>query len=135
MIIMYINKKTISGFSLLEIIIAMLILSIATAGTYGLFVTSYKFITEAKQRLQAVNQAAKVLERLRMYVRADDLGNALNPGTYLPSSPSPWPTELSSSPTFDSGITGNWNYSVSNVDATATPLTCKRVSVQIIWGE
>lgn len=57
-----------NAFTLLEIVISMLILSIATAGVYGLFVTNYKLLTMAKHDLQAINQAGKVIEKLRMYV-------------------------------------------------------------------
>lgn len=64
-----------SGFTLLELVVSMLILSITVAGSFGLITTCYKKINEAKLELQAVNQAATILEQLKTYVRDDDVGN------------------------------------------------------------
>lgn len=119
-----------NAFTLLEIIVAMLILSIVTAGTYGLFVTNYKFLTEAKHRLQAVNQASTVLERLRMYVSESenlptDAGTVLTVATHAPTE-----IELGSTPTME-GVTGEWDYVVSDVAHT----DCKKVTVTVKWGE
>lgn len=71
-----------NGFSLLEVIIAMLILSLVTAGTFSLNVTCQKFLNDARQKLQAAERASSVLEQLSEYVSADpnnpvDAGYAL----------------------------------------------------------
>lgn len=75
------------GFSLLEIVIAMLILSVVVAGIFSLFITSTKFINEAGHRLQAINYARMVAENLKVYVSADPdtpsgAGTALGNGTH-----------------------------------------------------
>ena len=43
-----------SGFTLLEIVFAMLIISLTLAGILGLYVTSQKFVSQAGRRLQAL---------------------------------------------------------------------------------
>lgn len=125
-----------SGFTLLEIVIAMLILSIVTAGTYGLFVTNYKFLTEAKHRLQAVNQASTVLERLRIYVSSHSdvpvgAGEAFSNGTSGMQSPTV--IGLGGQPEIEGAVTGSqtWDYVVSDVAHT----DCKKVTVTVRWGE
>lgn len=118
-----------NAFTLLEIIIAMLILSIVTAGTYGLFVTNYKFLIEAKHRLQAVNFANTVLEKLRMYVSENpdlpvNAGVALEPGEHSPND-----IGLDSIPSIDGIEDKEWTYSVSDV----TDTDCKKVIVKVSW--
>ena len=65
------GRSSLTGFTLLEIVIAMLILSLVVAGIFGMFTTSSKFIAEARHRLQAVNYARMVAEHLKVYVSAD----------------------------------------------------------------
>ena len=60
-----------NGFSLLEIIIAMLILSITVAGSFALFVTSHKFLADAGRRLYAIERGNAFFEKLQKYVSAD----------------------------------------------------------------
>lgn len=51
------KQKNTSAFSLLEIVIAMLIISLVVAGLFGLFITSHNFIGNAGHRLQAAQYA------------------------------------------------------------------------------
>lgn len=135
-----------NAFTLLEIIVAMLILSIVTAGTYGLFVTNYKFLLEAKHRLTAVNQAGMVLEKLRVYVTANTIpilpvgaetafqgdingdGNVDEHDKHLPSS-----IGLDEHPDIETGMSGAWYYLVSEVPDTNSE--CKKVTVDVVWSE
>lgn len=59
-----------NGFSLLEIIVAMLILSIVTAGSFSLYVTAQKFLTDARIRTQMAERTSSVLEELNGRVAA-----------------------------------------------------------------
>ena len=62
------NLKSTSGFSLLEIAVAMIILGFVVAGIFALFTTTHKHIISAGHRLEAVKYAQTVLEQLRVYV-------------------------------------------------------------------
>jgi prepilin-type N-terminal cleavage/methylation domain-containing protein len=130
------------GFTLLEIVISMLILSLVVAGAYGLFVSNYRLLVDAKHRLQAVNQAAAVMEKLKSYVSADpnlpiNAGNALKTGdlnddgvvdatdVHLPQSEigllaSPFMTEVANQ---------KWNYKVEDVSGA----DIKKVTVTVNW--
>jgi len=65
------NFKHSRSFTLLEIVIAMFILSVAVAGVFSLFATNYKYIIEAEHRLQAVHYGSMIAESLKVYVSAD----------------------------------------------------------------
>jgi len=60
------------GLSLVEILVAMVILTIAAAGLFSSFVAANKFIARSKRRLAAVNLARHINEDLFKYVRAND---------------------------------------------------------------
>lgn len=129
-----------NAFTLLEIIIAMLILSIVTAGVYGLFITNYKLLTMAKHNLQAVNQAAKVMEKMRMYVSANDnypehareaLALGTHDGAYINTN-----LDLPVVPVID-GVRGQqWDYTVSETRDDRDNLTdLRRATVSVRWDE
>lgn len=59
------NRK-IKGFTLLEVLIAMLVLSIGLLGLFGLQTTSLKFNHSSYQRTQATNMAYSLLDRARI---------------------------------------------------------------------
>lgn len=63
-------KKNRKGLSLVEILIAMLILAIAAAGLFSSFVAANKFISRSKRRLAAVNLARHLNEQLYKDVTA-----------------------------------------------------------------
>jgi prepilin-type N-terminal cleavage/methylation domain-containing protein len=69
------NEK---AFSLLEIVVSMLILSVAIAGNLALVNSSYKLLDQAKEKLKAANTAAGAMEQLRNGVRADQVLSASN---------------------------------------------------------
>lgn len=104
-----------NAFTLLEIIIAMLILSMVTAGTYGLFVTNHRFIAEAKHRLQAINQATAVAERLKMFVSEVPISEVINGNELLSGEHSPSDIGLESEPSIEGVTDKQWNYTVTDM--------------------
>lgn len=54
-----------SGFSLLEVLIAVVILSVGLLGLAGMQVTSLKYVTSSLQRTQATSLAYDMLDRIR----------------------------------------------------------------------
>lgn len=113
------------SFTLLEMIIAMLILSLVTAGIVGLFISSYKFIIQAGRRLQAINYGRQVAETLKVYVSAANIAPApaiagTGPGCVLDEGTNPHNPTAIGLPTFDiPGITGETCTYTVDEDVTA----------------
>jgi len=62
------NKK---GFTLIEIVVAAVVLAAAISGLWASYIASKRYVVGAKARLMALHNAQYVLERLRQDVRAD----------------------------------------------------------------
>lgn len=130
------KPKSSTSFTLLEIVIAMLILSLVVAGLFGLFVNSTKFIVESQHRLQAMNYARMVAEQLKVYVSADPdtpagAGAALAEG--LEKAPST--IGLDDSITFG-GVPMSCKYDVDediNILGSLTDLD--KVTITVTWTE
>lgn len=69
------DRKSLMGFTLVEIMVAMIILAIVVAGVMASFVSSQRFITRSTRRLQAANYAREVFELLRDGVNAEYWSN------------------------------------------------------------
>jgi len=85
----FLKKKSISGFTLVEILIAFVILTTAVIGLSSSFVASHKYVKRSRHRLAAVNLARTILEDLKAHVRqdtwTDDTSNLLAcPGASYP---------------------------------------------------
>lgn len=65
---------SLTGFTLIEIIIAMLLLTFAATGIFAGFVSSKRYSNLAYHRLQSLNLARRTLESLRMDVDATTWG-------------------------------------------------------------
>lgn len=133
------NRK---GFSLLEVIVSALILSIITIGSFTMLITAREKLNEALIRLQASNQAETVLEKLRWYVCADtnpspysgpstNAGGVLTTeGAFTDGSHSPTDINLSASPDMpDIAYSPVWGYDVSIVSGS----NCRQVEVVVGW--
>lgn len=59
------HKKFVTGFTLVEIIIAILIIVTLSGGLFSAFWGAQRFLNRAKHRVQAYNFAIEVLDRLR----------------------------------------------------------------------
>lgn len=120
------------GFTLIEIVVSMLILSLVVAGSFSLYVTANGQVNNAKHRLQAVNQAMGVLERLRYYVSVDsnnpeNSDQALSVNTGI----SPELIGLPAEPDISDVSLPRWYYDVKTVSGS----NCKEVSVSVKWEE
>ena len=67
------------GFSLLEVLISTLILSIAFGGIIASFSYARAYVLRANRRLVAANLARKVFDSLTPHVRQDEWNDAANP--------------------------------------------------------
>lgn len=73
-----INLRQKKGLTLLEVLIAMLVISILAAGMFGAFIGAQALFNRARHRIQAYNFAREIQERLRAsYVYTD---SKLDPG-------------------------------------------------------
>lgn len=120
-----------SGFSLLEVVVSIVIMSIAVPGTFHMIMAANEKLAESKERLQAVNQAQAVIERLRYYVSADpdnptDAGNALADGIgYSPASY----IGMEANPNIDTDPAASWVYDVTSL----ADSNCRQVDVTVSW--
>lgn len=126
---MHIKKST--AFTLIEIVVAMLILSLVAAGTFALFASSHKFINEAGHRLQAIYYAKRVAETLKVYISADS-GTPPNAGTAFNNSAFASIGLASSVTDPNSGIVYNLAYTVSNPISGSE---LKSVTITTTWNE
>jgi len=115
-----------TGFSLVEIIISVLIITIMSAGMLGAFVGGQQLINRSSHRLQAMNFAREAYDRLRAnhYYDADPemtIGGGKTPagdlGTILRGGMTAFNTKL--------------RYDVSSSDQSAY----KEVIVHVTWDE
>lgn len=125
------------GFTLLEIVVSMLILSLVVSGVFALFVTSHKYINESRCRLQALNYARMVTEHLNVYVSAGNLPPAppnagTGPGGALEAGDHDLSEINLASPLNLDGTNYHCNYAVaSNIDGT----DLEQVTVTVTWTE
>lgn len=118
------------GFSLLEVVVSMLIFSIVIAGNTSLMVTANKIIANSRHRLQAVNRAQAVLERLRFFVSAEPNNpSGLNTTTNLLSQ-SPAQIGMGQTPGMSGVSFESWSYDVSPAGS-----NLKEVTVNLNWSE
>ena len=116
------NKK---GLSLLEILIAALILSLVMTGLVGIFVSGKRLVLHSRARMTGGELGKFFLDPLENEVRADQWGggNCLSGG----ACPNPQQETLGS-------ITYNAYYNASDVLVGTNP-PLRRVTVNIAWDE
>lgn len=139
--------KSSTSFSLLEIVIAILILSLVVAGMFGLFVNIAKIIVEIGHRSQAVNLARKAEEHGKVYVSESNTSPApdtagTGPGCALENGTIPL-DRIGLNPTYTlNGITYTFTpdgitngYLVSDVLVGGNPTGLKEVEITVQWTE
>lgn len=66
-----------TGFSYLEIIITMLILSVITAGSYTFHSVCKNFLSNVNIEVKKAEQATGISEKLNKYVKYDKTNNVM----------------------------------------------------------
>lgn len=115
-----------SGFTLLEVLVAMLILVIAAAGIFSVFTFTKRSTNIPGSQFQAMNLTRQTAEELRDQVRYDyystGMGN-LTEGTYSES------VNIGNLP-------GTRTYIVSNYDLDGDGIAeSRKVTVTVNWDE
>jgi prepilin-type N-terminal cleavage/methylation domain-containing protein len=111
------NKK---GLTLVEILVAMVILSLVLSGLVNIFVGGKRYVLRARSRMTASELGKYFLGPLQMQVRQDDWGSnclSTSPGTGCPGAE------------FINNITYTPVYNNSNISGTSL----RKVRVTISW--
>jgi type IV pilus assembly protein PilV len=120
------------GFSLIEVMITMLLLSIGLLGIAGIIVTNLKNNQSSYARGQASLLAADIVDRMRANRGAAE------------ASPSPYALALATAPAAGGGVPGDdlrqWRAAVaatvpSGVGAVAVDAVTRNVTVTIQWDD
>lgn len=105
------------GFSLIEISIAMAILSLLVVGTLGSFNQGFLYLKSSREKSAAYLLAQEVAERYSSWTNIPANGNYTNP--------SPYPVTLNR-------VIYNVTLTVS--DGPVLPAELKQVGVRVAWG-
>lgn len=130
---MFYSYRRIKGFTLVEVIIAMVILSMTVAGLLSVFLSAHRFVGRAKRRLFAVNYARSLAESLRNEVRQDkwdcNIDDAGCGGLGLTTNLlGDWTTPINFN---EGGITYSRRYKVESVGTS----DYRKVSIKVTWQE
>ncbi|MFH1201953.1 MAG: type II secretion system protein [Candidatus Omnitrophota bacterium] len=118
-------KKSLAGFTLVEIVVAAMILSIAIWSIMVAFNAGTRFVYHSRYRLLAVNYMQAVLENLRQAVREDTWGTGdLSFGNHN----CPFANPLA---TIDPAAT--CTYTVTDFQGGNNPDLPKNVEVTVTW--
>ncbi len=106
-----------NALTLIEIVIAMVILSLVLLGMTGVFITGKRYLKRAQYKQEALNFTRQKLEELEAL---DFNDSGLNAGTYAEILPNGW------------GIT--WKIIDQHLDSDTSP-DRKNVTVAVHWQE
>lgn len=124
------------GFTLLEIMVAMVILASATAGLFASFIAAEKFVGRSRRRLAAANACRLIAEDLKAAVSQQEWSDpvGLNP-LCCPGGGYPCVRDYVLPASYPSGSPWNWRaqYEISLVDVGGVPM--RKVRVEVRWDE
>ena len=121
------DKKE-NGFTLLEIMVAMIVLAILAAGFFNTMVSSRYLVARSRKRFIGDEVARQEIENKRQYIRADLWPPYNTSPAYLNpnGSWSPWvPVAVANNPGYES------RFMVQNI----TGADCRKITVQVKWNE
>jgi prepilin-type N-terminal cleavage/methylation domain-containing protein len=120
-------KKRINGFTLLEIMVAMIIFAILAAGFFNTMASSRYLVSRSKRRLIGMEIAQQAIETNRRLVNASRWYNTSDP-LYPTGGWTGW-----------AAVASNPNYyvrfKVENVTAAGWTPECRKITVQVEWNE
>lgn len=105
------------GFSLIEVSIAIVLISLIVSGTLGVFSQGFSYLKKYRERTVAYNLGREVMERYSNW------GSLPANGTH--SNPSPYPAILNK-------ITYNVNLTI--LPDPVYPTVLKQINVVVSWG-
>lgn len=138
------NQK---GFSLVEIIVASILLAVVSAGIFSISISAKKIVSSSTQRLYATDVAQAVLDNMRAYLGADQWTGAAGspfatsgwqPGSGYYTFANGQPAFIDSvadifrGTDFDTLYNGRWRYRVINPGG---GYDYRKVEVEVVWDE
>lgn len=134
------NRK---GFTLLEVLVAAIILALVMAGMVNVFIVGKRFIVHSRSRMSGGELGKLFLAPLQGDVRADTWGvgsNSLRLGTrYCDSNPAHAEEQQPDCPTLVArtldNIVYSAEYNITNVTVRTEPDNIRRVVATISWNE
>lgn len=130
------------GFTLIEIMVAAMIMAVTISGIFSVFTASAKYVMRAQRRLTAANIAQEEIEKRRVFVSQDAAWTAANDNIGLGFTPAgSWnPGSWIASP-LNPQFVFQYRYKVED-DSHAEPYgsipaeaRCRRVYMQVHWNE
>lgn len=124
-----------SGFGLVEVIIALVVISITAAGILASFIAAEHFVERSGRRITAFNFARQQLEQLKPAVRQDTFDSAalaitdLDANGCVDTNPLDWTSWQNLSGEFNS----TWGGQSRNCISAATGSDYREATVQIKW--
>ena len=136
------------GFSLVEIIVASLLLALLATGIFSIAISSSRIIKRSSGRITAIEVAQTVLEDLRAYLGEGNWSNLTSP---IYRRGWEWHDFDDLDNTFVEGISqkfgsstfalspqnGTWGYKIEDKDSPSSPIIgdYRKVQVQVNWTE
>jgi len=120
------------GFTLIEIIVASIILALTVAGIANLFVSGKRYIAHARWRMGGGEIGKYFLDPLQMNVRADQWGSvkaANAAGNCLAGN------KTSNCPAAQAGYTPGYNITYDDPGGNVTQPGMARVKLEVNWTE
>ncbi|HDZ76478.1 MAG TPA: prepilin-type N-terminal cleavage/methylation domain-containing protein [Candidatus Omnitrophica bacterium] len=134
--------SALKGFTLTEVVIAAVIMSLTIGGLFSIFISSNRFVQRANRRLAAVNLAQDQIERRREFVREDTWTEA-NDNANLGTTGGTWnPGGWIAGPSVGA-IAQSYRYWVEDDSSPGNPVPAaagaafpaRRVFMQVQWTE
>ena len=129
-----VNKNSEKGVSMVEVLVASLIFSIAAVSTFSILMTRRESSTSYDRRLQAAQYGRQLLDELHAKVEQ----NAWNSGWYLncDNTYRPWPVNMVTTNPFFSVFNGRALYNCIDNPTETSPVTgLRKVNLNIVWDE
>lgn len=124
------------GFTLLEIMVAMVVLASAVSGLFASFIAAEKFVSRSRRRLAAINACRLIAEDLKAAVSQREWSDpaGTNP-LCCPGGAYPCVRDFVLPASFPSGPPWNWRgqYEISLLDVGGVQM--RRVKVRVLWDE
>jgi len=140
------KRRVTAGFSLLEVLIALVILSVGLLGIAALISTALKSNGSAYMRTQATALAYNIIDRMRANLPAADLGSYDTPMPAAPSAATSSPTTCTGAPCASAALASydiaQWEYDLKTqlpqgmgAIAATTAGGIVAVTVTVLWND
>lgn len=133
------KRSSLTGFTLIEILVAAVIMAITVSGIFAVFIASGRFVNRSQRRLSAINIAQAEIEKRRGYVRSDTWGDA-NDGANLGLTGGAWTASVAGPNIL--GAPTQFHYMVALDPRFAIPVSittdnekCRQVFMRVQWNE